>query len=73
MSIDLNLFVGHLTTKQKEQSAIKHALEVQRVLLTNNYHTFFDLYQNAPNMGGYIMDHFVDRERTKSLRVMSKA
>ena len=70
---DLNLLVGQLTPKQKEQGAVKHALDVQRVMLINNYHTFFELYQNAPNMGGYIMDHFVDRERTRALIIMSKA
>ena len=72
-SLELNLLVGRLTPLQKQQSAIKHALEVQRVMSTNNYHAFFEFYANAPNMGGYIMDHFVDRERTKALMIMSKA
>lgn len=72
-SLDLNLLVGQLTSSQKQQPAIKHALEVQRVMSTNNYHAFFELYANAPNMGGYIMDHFVDRERAKSLLIMAKA
>ena len=70
---DLNLLVGQLSGKQKVSNAIKHALEVQRALSTNNYHAFFELYSNAPNMGAYIMDHFVDRERTKALMIMSKA
>lgn len=72
-SLELNLLVGRLTPLQKQQSAIKHALEVQRVMSTNNYHAFFEFYANAPNMGGYIMDHFIDRERTKALLIMSKA
>ncbi|KAH8116404.1 SAC3/GANP/Nin1/mts3/eIF-3 p25 family-domain-containing protein [Phellopilus nigrolimitatus] len=70
---ELNLLVGRLTGKQKQQSAIKHALEVQRAMSTNNYHAFFEYYSNSPNMGAYIMDHFVDRERTKALMVISKA
>ncbi len=70
---DLNLLVGQLTGKQKSSQAIKHALEVQRALSSNNYHAFFELYATAPNMGAYIMDHFVDRERTKALMIMSKA
>lgn len=70
---DLNLLVGRLTGKQKVSSAIKHALEVQRALSTNNYHAFFEYYSNAPNMGAYIMDHFVDRERARALMIMSKA
>lgn len=38
-----------------------------------NYHAFFRLFLDAPNMGGYIMDHFSDRERMKALIVMTKA
>ena len=70
---DLNLLVGQLTSKQKSSQAIKHALDVQRALSINNYHAFFEFYSNAPNMGAYIMDHFVDRERTKALMIMTKA
>lgn len=71
--LELNLLVGRLTSKQKDEKAIHHALEVQRAMSTNNYHAFFTFYADAPNMGAYIMDHFVDRERTKALIVMSKA
>jgi len=70
---ELNLLVGQLTGKQKSSPVIKHALEVQRALSANNYHAFFEFYTNAPNMGAYIMDHFVDRERAKALTIMSKA
>lgn len=38
-----------------------------------NYHLFFSLYNTVPNMGGYIMDHFVERERIRALLVMSKS
>jgi hypothetical protein len=37
-----------------------------------NYHALFKLYE-APKMGAYIMDHFIDRERIKALLVMTKA
>ena len=46
---------------------------MQRALALGNYHAFFELYLNAPNMGAYIMDHFVDRERLRALLVMTKA
>ena len=52
---------------------MQHALAVQRALSMGNYHALFDLYLNAPNMGAYIMDHFIDRERAKALIIMSKA
>lgn len=38
-----------------------------------NYHLFFSLYNTVPNMGGYIMDHFVERERIRALLVMTKS
>lgn len=70
---ELNLFVGQLTPRQKADPAVRHALAVQRALSMGNYHLLFDLYLTAPNMGAYIMDHFIDRERIKALMVISKA
>jgi len=71
--LELNLYVSQLTSKQKASSAVKHALAVQRALAIGNYHAFFDLYLNAPNMGAYIVDHFVDRERVRALLIMTRA
>jgi len=70
---DLNLYVGQLTDRQKGDPAVRHALAVQKALAMGNYHSLFDLYMNAPNMGAYIMDHFIDRERARALMVMTKA
>jgi len=70
---EMNLFVGQLTSQQKSDPAVQHALRVQRASAMGNYHALFELYLNAPNMGGYIMDHFIERERVKALLVMSKA
>jgi hypothetical protein len=70
---ELNLFVGQLTPRQKADDAVRHALSVQRAVSMGNYHAFFELYEKAPNMGAYIMDHFVDRERIKALIVITKA
>jgi len=70
---ELNLFVGQLTSKQKADPAVRHALRVQRALAMGNYHLLFDLYMTAPNMGAYIMDHFIERERMQALLVMTKA
>jgi len=69
----MNLFVGQLTSQQKSAPEVRHALNVQRASAMGNYHLFFDLYMSAPNMGAYIMDHFIDRERIRALLVMSKA
>ncbi|KAF5309282.1 hypothetical protein D9611_014670 [Ephemerocybe angulata] len=70
---ELNLYVGQLTPQQKADAAVKHALDVQRAMAMGNYHAFFELYTTAPNMGAYIMDHFIDRERAKALLVITKA
>ncbi|RDX48240.1 hypothetical protein OH76DRAFT_1440771 [Lentinus brumalis] len=70
---DLNLYVGQLTERHKSDPAVRHALSVQRAVAMGNYHALFDLYLNAPNMGAYIMDHFIDRERIRALMVMTKA
>lgn len=70
---ELNLFVGQLTPRQKADSAVCHALAVQRAQAMGNYHSLFDLYLTAPNMGAYIMDHFIDRERIRALMVVTKA
>jgi hypothetical protein len=69
----MNLFVGRLTPQQKADPSVRHALDVQRALSIGNYHVLFELYDTAPNMGGYIMDHFIARERVKALMVISKA
>ncbi|KAJ3818422.1 SAC3/GANP/Nin1/mts3/eIF-3 p25 family-domain-containing protein [Lentinula raphanica] len=70
---ELNLYVGQLTPKQKADPAVRHALDVQRSLSMGNYHALFLLYLNAPNMGAYIMDHFIPRERVKALMIITKA
>ncbi|KAF9221368.1 hypothetical protein BS17DRAFT_797160 [Gyrodon lividus] len=70
---ELNLYVGQLTPRQKVDPAVQHALRVQRAVSMGNYHALFEMYLNAPNMGAYIMDHFIDRERAKALLIMTKA
>jgi hypothetical protein len=71
--LELNLFVSQLTPKQKADPAVQHALNVQRAMSMGNYHALFELYDNAPHMGAYIMDHFIERERVKALMIMTKA
>ncbi|KIY70771.1 hypothetical protein CYLTODRAFT_370451 [Cylindrobasidium torrendii FP15055 ss-10] len=70
---ELNIYVGQLTNEQKQDIHIKHALAVQKAMLLGNYYALFALYKDAPSMAGYLMDHFVPRERLRALIVMSKA
>lgn len=64
--------MAELTGEHKAERAVAHALAVRSALATGNYHAFFVLYNEAPNMNAYIMDHFVERERVNALLVMSK-
>ncbi|OLL26432.1 THP3 protein [Neolecta irregularis DAH-3] len=70
---DVNDILSKLTPVEKSDPAILHALEVRSALATSNYHRFFSLYLNAPNMGGYLMDCFIVRERVNALCTMCKA
>ncbi|KAL1746823.1 SAC3/GANP/Nin1/mts3/eIF-3 p25 family-domain-containing protein [Schizophyllum fasciatum] len=68
-----NLYVGQLTAQQKEDKAVQHALNVQRALAMGNYHRLMRLYEEAPNMSAYIMDHFIPRERARALICITRA
>jgi len=69
----LNDVLADLTPAEKEEPAIKHALNVRSALALGNYHRFFRLYLETPNMGAYLMDMFVVRERLAALANMCKA
>ncbi|KAI8377999.1 SAC3/GANP/Nin1/mts3/eIF-3 p25 family-domain-containing protein [Radiomyces spectabilis] len=69
---DINSIMAELSPEQKQAESVKHALKVRRALATSNFHQFFLLYLNAPNMGGYVMDNFIERERVKALMVLCK-
>ncbi|CZR67762.1 related to leucine permease transcriptional regulator [Phialocephala subalpina] len=69
----LNDVLADLTTAEKEEKAIKHALDVRSALALGNYHRFFRLYLDTPNMGAYLMDMFVVRQRLAALANMCKA
>ncbi|KAJ2887438.1 hypothetical protein FB639_001318 [Coemansia asiatica] len=70
---DIVSALAAMTTDEKMDSAVQHALLVRKAIAQGNYHAFFKLYLNAPNMGGYLMDNFVDRERCIALQKMCKA
>ena len=69
----LNDVLADLTIAEKQQKAIKHALDVRSSLALGNYNRFFRLYLDTPNMGAYLMDMFVVRERLAALANMCKA
>jgi SAC3 family protein LENG8/THP3 len=69
----INDALADLTPADKCDPAVKHALEVRSTLALGNYHRFFQLYLDTPNMGAYLMDMFVDRERLSALSCICKA
>ncbi len=69
----LNDALADLTTAEKREKPIRHALDVRSALALRNYHRFFQLYLDTPNMGAYLMDMFVGRERLAALCTICKA
>lgn len=70
--LDVNALMAELTPAHKTEPAVAHSLQIRSALATGNYHAFFRLYNDAPNMNGYIMDHFIERERADALLTMSR-
>ena len=70
---DMNDMLADLTPTDKTQPAVKHALEVRSSLALGNYHKFFRLYLDTPNMGAYLIDMFIVRERLAALATICKA
>jgi len=71
--LEINELLASLTAKEKKTESVAHALEVREALASRNYHRLFQLYNSAPNMGGYLMDFFVERERVAACCIMFKA
>ncbi|KAL2050542.1 hypothetical protein ABVK25_009211 [Lepraria finkii] len=67
---DMNNALADLTPEEKKVPAIKHALETRSALALGNHHRFAQLYLSTPNMGAYLMDMFVGRERLAALSNM---
>ena len=70
---DMNDVLSDLTPADKQEPAIKHALDVRSAMALGNFHKFFKLYLGVPNMGAYLMDMFVERERLAALSSICKA
>ena len=70
---DMNDVLADLTPAEKNDPAVKHALDTRSALALGNYHRFFQLYLDTPNMGAYLMDMFIDRERLAALSKICKS
>lgn len=70
---DMNDVLADLTATEKQDPAVKHALDTRSALALGDYHRFFQLYLDTPNMGAYLMDMFVARERLSALSAICRA
>ncbi len=73
MQVELMLILKKLTLKDKQAECVRHALGIIRALSDNNYFRMFKLYKQAPNMGSYLIDMFIDRLRVFALQAISVA
>ena len=64
---DMNDVLKDLTSADRDEPAVRNALKARSALALGNYYRFFQLYLEAPNLGGYLMDMFVERERLAAL------
>ncbi|CAM9244764.1 unnamed protein product [Laminaria digitata] len=57
----------------EQHPAISHALRVRQAISLTDYHLFFSLYENTPNLGQHIMQKLLQTMRVEALRRIIKA
>ncbi|TMW57235.1 hypothetical protein Poli38472_003160 [Pythium oligandrum] len=65
--------LSSISKRLREDKGVAHALAVREAVSMNNYHRFFQLYVDAPNMAGYLMDCMVPTIRLRALRTICKS
>jgi hypothetical protein len=70
---ELNSLISELSSEQHAIPEIRHALDVRSAVALNNYHSLFKLYRTVPNIGCYLMDCFLNRERLNALKIICRA
>jgi len=74
ISLDIADVLVEVTAQGKAiDKCVEHALNVRKAVALGNYHAFFKLYSEAPNMGGYLMDLFIGRMRVNAFRCIVKS
>ncbi|CAE7665009.1 leng8, partial [Symbiodinium microadriaticum] len=72
-SQDLAHLMAALPQAAFEHPAVKHALAMRESMLLENYHRFFRLYRDTPNLGNCILDMMLDSWRVKALQRIIRA
>jgi len=72
-SSDMMKILLSLSSERRADPTISHALKVRVAVAEYDYHAFFTLQDNCPNMGAYLMDYLVPSVRRDSLQRIHKA
>lgn len=72
-SLDLLQIMLGLSSVQRNDPCIAHALAVRVAVAENDYHSFFSLQDECPNMGSYLMDNMISHIRSIGLQRMVKS
>ncbi|KAL5279297.1 LENG8 family protein [Megaselia abdita] len=71
-TLDITTVLRSLSTSERENPTIAHALKVRSAWAFGNYCLFFKLYKEAELMAGFLMDWFLERERKSTLKTIVK-
>jgi hypothetical protein len=72
-SLGMYTVLSSITDEFRKDQGVAHALKVREAVAMNDYHRFFKLYADAPNMSAYVMDPMIPTIRLRALRVICKA
>ena len=72
-SSDMMKIMLSLPSERRAIPTIAHALKVRVAFAEYDYHAFFALQDNCPNMGAYLMDYLVPSFRRDALQRIHKA
>lgn len=69
---EISHILVQLDAETLAEPCVKHALQVVSAMTQANHHRLFKLYIESPNMGGYVMDSFIARERLTALSIICR-
>lgn len=70
---DMVMILSTLTPTVLLNPAVIHALSIRAAVQSENYHRFFLLLNETPNLGKFILNNMLDEIRLKALQRMVKA
>jgi hypothetical protein len=72
-SSDMFHIMLSMTSKERNQPAIRHALKVREAIASSDYFKFFRLHKSSPNLGVFLTNLLVPTMRMRGLRRIAKA